>query len=107
MGRIVISCYRAKPGQQEALREIVRGHVATLRSVGLATERPPVIMEAKDGTLVEVFEWTSSEAIQAAHSHPAVLRLWEEFGKVCEFVPISQVTEASQVFSEFAPLEKT
>jgi len=62
-------------------------------------------MEAKDGTFVEVFEWSSPEAIESAHHHPVVLKMWEEYGKVCEYVPISQVAEASQLFSEFTPVE--
>lgn len=105
MGRIVIACYRPKPGQQEALRSLVATHVATLRSIGLVTDRPSIAMEARDGTLVEVFEWTSPEAIQAAHTHPTVLAMWEEYGRVCEYVPIAQVEEASSLFSEFTPIE--
>lgn len=105
MGRIAIACYRPKPGQQDALRALVREHVATLRSIGLVTNRVPITMEAKDGTFVDVFEWASPEAIQAAHSHPVVLRMWEEYGKVCDYLPISQVAEASQMFSEFTPVE--
>jgi len=105
MGRIVIACYRPKPGQQDALRALVREHVATLRSIGLVTKRVPITMEAKDGTFLEVFEWASPEAIQAAHSHPAVLRMWEQYGQVCDYVPISQVAEAAQIFSEFTPVE--
>lgn len=105
MGRIAIACYRPKPGQREALRKLMLGHVATLRSLGLVTSRVPITMEAKDGTLVEVFEWASPEAIEAAHRHPRVVRMWEEYGKVCDYVPISQVAEASQPFSEFTPVE--
>ncbi len=105
MGRVVIACYRPKPGQQDALRALVREHVATLRSIGLVTNRVPITMEAKDGTFVEVFEWASPEAIQAAHSHPVVLRMWEEYGKVCDYIPMSQVAEAAQMFSEFTPVE--
>jgi hypothetical protein len=104
MGRIVISCYRPKSGQQEELRKMMLGHVTTLRSIGLVTNRVPIMMEAKDGTFVEVFEWASPEAIEAAHSHPAVLQMWEEYGKVCDYIPISQVAEASQLFSEFTPV---
>jgi hypothetical protein len=103
MGRIVISCYRAKAGKEKALRALIVDHVPTLRRIGLVTERAPILMEAKDGTLIEVFEWASPEAIQAAHSHPAVLRMWEEYGKVCDFIPVGQVAEASQMFSEFTP----
>ena len=105
MGRIVVACYRPKLGQKEALRALLREHVATLRAIGLVTDRVPIMMEARDGTFVEVFEWESPEAIQAAHGHPVVLRMWEEYAKACEYVPISQVAEASQLFSEFTPVE--
>ena len=105
MGRAVIAYYRPKAGQQEALRALVGSHVATLRSIGLVTDRRPVAMEARDGTIVEVFEWRSEEAIQAAHAHPAVQTMWEAFGKVCDYIPLSQVAEASQLFSEFTPVE--
>jgi hypothetical protein len=105
MGRIVISCYRPKAGCQDALRALIREHVATLRTIGLVTERIPITMEARDGTFVEVFEWASPQAIGAAHRHPVVLKMWEEYGKVCDYLPISQVPEASQLFSEFTPVQ--
>jgi len=107
MGRVVIACYRPKAGQGDALRRLMHSHVATLRSLGLVTDRAPITMEAKDGTFVEVFEWASPEAIEAAHGHPAVLQMWEQYGVVCDYVPISQVPEASQLFSEFTPIQLT
>jgi hypothetical protein len=105
MGRIVIACYRPKPGQDGALRELVRHHVTRLRSIGLVTNRVPVVMQAKDGTLLEVFEWVSADAIQTAHSHPDVLKMWEEFGAVCDYVPLAAVAEAGEMFAEFTPVE--
>jgi hypothetical protein len=33
--------------------------------------------------------------------------MWEAYGKVCDYVPIAQVPEASQMFSEFTPVEVT
>jgi hypothetical protein len=105
MGRLVIACYRPKAGQQDVLRALVRDHVATLRSIGLVTDRTPITMEAHDGTIVEVFEWASAEAIQSAHSHPVVLRMWEEYGRVCDYLPISQLPEAAHLFPEFIPVE--
>lgn len=105
MGRIVIACYRPRPGQREALRKLVAGHVATLRGLGLVTDRAPITMEAQDGTFVEVFEWASREAIEAAHRHPDVLRMWEQYAEVCDYVPVAQVPEAASLFSEFTPVE--
>ena len=105
MGRVVISCYRPKPGHEDALRELMRTHVATLRSIGLVSNRVPITVQAKDGTYVEVFEWASADAIQAAHNHPTVLQMWEAYGKVCDYIPIAQVPEASQLFSDFTPFD--
>ncbi|HSN98375.1 MAG TPA: hypothetical protein VLS89_08755 [Candidatus Nanopelagicales bacterium] len=105
MGRIVIVAYRPKSGKREALRQLVVDHVATLRSQGLVTDRAPITMEAEDGTLVEVFEWASAEAIEAAHTNPVVGEMWERFGEVCDYVPISAVPEAGKPFSEFSPIE--
>lgn len=107
MGRIVIACYKPKPGQEAALKALIPDHVATLRSIGLVTDRAPITMEASDGTIIEVFEWASSEAIQTAHSHPAVLRMWEEYGRVCDYIPVADVSETSQLFPEFTPFDVT
>lgn len=44
MGRVVIACYRPKTGKLAALRELMKTHVATLRSVDLVTGRVPITM---------------------------------------------------------------
>jgi quinol monooxygenase YgiN len=104
LGRIVIACYRPKPGQSEALAELVRTHVRRLRAEGLVTARDPMAMVAADGTIVEVFEWKSADAIAAAHSNAMVQRMWEEFAAVADYVAVGAVPEAQSLFSEFAPL---
>jgi quinol monooxygenase YgiN len=105
VGRIVIVAYRPKPGKREALRDLIRDHVATLRSQDYVTDRLPITMEAQDGTIVEVFEWRSKEAIEAAHSNPVILRMWEQYRETCDYIPIAQVPEAAQLFSEFTPID--
>lgn len=104
MERIVIACYRPKPGHEADLARLVDGHVGTLRARGLVTERTPVAMRAMDGTIVEVFEWASAAAIEQAHADPEVQRLWAEFAAVCDYVPIAGVAEAKSLFAEFTPL---
>ena len=104
MGQIVIVAYRPKPGRAARLRELVASHVPRLRELGHVTEREPVVMSASDGTVVEVFEWLSAEAIAAAHEDAAVQAMWAEFAEACDYLPIGDVPEAAQLFSEFAPL---
>ncbi len=105
MGRIVIVAYKPKPGMQEELRDLMKTHLPTLRSEDLVTDRESIIMEAADGTIIEVFEWKSSEAIASAHSNPAVGEMWQRYEKVCDFIPAGKVAEMHQIFSEFSPLE--
>lgn len=104
MGRVVIVAYRPKPGQQQALEELVRRHHMRLHAEGLVTERAPVLMRGGDGTIIEVFEWLSSAAIAAAHDNAAVQQMWAEFAEAGEYVPISRVAEAHELFAEFEPV---
>jgi quinol monooxygenase YgiN len=89
-----IVAYRPKPGREEELLRLVPARVPTLRREGLATERAPVILRAKDGTIIEVSEWKSDEAIDAAHRNPAVLAMWNQFFEVCDCVPLNTLAEA-------------
>ena len=104
MGVVVIACYRPKPGKEQALLAETRAHWPTLRGEGLVTERVPIIGQAADGTVVEVFEWASQEAIEAAHTNPAVGAMWERYEQVCDYVPIADVAEAADLFSSFTPV---
>ena len=105
MGQIVIAAYKPKAGKQDALIELTKTHVQRLKKEGLVTDREPVIMEAADGTVIEVFEWLSSGAIQKAHSNPEVLKMWEEYGEVCDYVPLNTLNEASLMFAGFKPID--
>ncbi len=69
------------------------------------TEREPVIAETADGTIIEVFEWLSEDAIQNAHKNPAVLQMWGEYAAVCDYVPLNTLAESSNMFAEFKPVD--
>ena len=103
MGRIVISCYKPKPGKEKELDHLMESHVDRLRKEGLATDRESIIMKSDIGTVVEVFEWKSKEAIEEAHSNQAVQQMWAEFAEVCEFEIPTNVKEFQNLFSEFTP----
>jgi quinol monooxygenase YgiN len=65
-GVIVIVAYRPKPGEERTLLALVRRRVPTLRKEDLVTDRAPIITRVRDGTIIEVSEWISCEAIDAA-----------------------------------------
>ena len=106
MGRFVIVAYRPKPGCAPALLAVVAKHLQVLSAEGLVTTRPAHVMRGGDGTIVEVFEWASQDAIGRAHSSAAVGALWAEFGAVCDYVPLSSLPEAQKMFAEFESVDQ-
>ena len=101
MGQIVIACYRPKRGRDAQLLRLMAEHVPILRSVGLATDRASIMGRAKDGTIVEVFEWVSPEAIQRAHEDPTVLAMWGRYEEVCDYVRLTDLAESAELFAGF------
>jgi quinol monooxygenase YgiN len=104
MGTIVIVAYKPKPGKAVALKELAKTHIPRLKQEGLVTDREPVIMETTDGTIVEVFEWLSAEAIKTAHHNKAVQQMWGEYAEVCDYVPLNSLMEAKELFAGFVPV---
>jgi hypothetical protein len=105
MGRFVIVAYKPKAGRETQLLAAVQKHLQVLKKQDLVTDRPAYAMRAADGTVVEVFEWKSADAIAAAHSNPAVQALWGEFGAACDYVPLTSLPEAHRMFAEFDAVE--
>ena len=101
MGVIVMVGYQPKEGKAQALDTLMQNHVQRLRDQGLVTDRAAILMKAQDGTVVEVFEWASKEAIESAHANPEVLKMWAEYAEVCDYRPLSELPETSQMFAEF------
>jgi hypothetical protein len=105
MGQVVIAAYRPKPGQDKLLLEVVKTHVPILRQQKLATARPVQVLRASDGTLLEIFEWVSEEAVEKAHHDPVVQKLWERFGKVSDFGTLAMLPGAQEPFPHFEPVD--
>ena len=103
-GVVVIVAYRPKPGKESETLDLVRNRVPTLRKEALMTERTRIIMRARDGTIIEVSEWKSREAIDAAHKNPNVLAMWNRFFAVCDCVPLNQLSESAEMFAGFEPI---
>jgi hypothetical protein len=102
---MVIVAYRPRAGQKAALLDLTRQHVPALRNLGLATDRPALAMRADDGTVIEVFEWKSAEAMAAAHAHPVVQQMWQQYAQACEYVKLATVKEFNDLFAAFEPID--
>jgi len=102
--QIVIVAYKPKPGKEADLLQLTREHLPVLRAQGLATDRAAIVCQAADGTVIAVFEWEAG-AIEKAHTNPAVGALWVRYAEACDYVPLTALAEASQMFATFAPLQ--
>jgi len=100
-----IAVYRPKKGKEKLLREVLRDHVPILRKEGLVTNRPPYLMRAADGTFVEVFEWKSAAAIEAAHQNPAVQAMWARFEEACTYESLVNLSESKEMFANFESVD--
>ena len=103
-GIVVIVAYRPKPGKEKELVDLVRSRVPMLRKQNLVTDRVPTIMRTRDGTIIEVSEWTSQDAIDAAHKNPNVVAMWNKFFAICDCVPLNTLAEAKEMFAGFEPI---
>ncbi|MGK7397498.1 MAG: hypothetical protein ACNS62_23170 [Candidatus Cyclobacteriaceae bacterium M3_2C_046] len=99
--RIVMVAFKPLPGKSAALEKLIINHHKILLGQGLVTQRKPIIAKASDGTFVEIFGWKSAEAINQAHQNQVVQDLWAQFAEVANYIPLSEIKEASSLFSEF------
>ena len=101
---VVIVAYKPKPGKLPDLLQLTGEHLPLLRAEGLATDMAETVVQAADGTVVEIFEWAEGGA-ERAHQNPAVRALWDRYWAVCDMVRLADVPEAAQMFAGFHRLE--
>jgi len=106
MPNIVITAYRPKPGQENALFTLTRKHVPLLQALGLATARQPIAMVGGGGVIIEVFEW-AKDGIARAHETPEVQALWAQYAEISDYVPLRELPETAAMFATFAPIDLT
>jgi quinol monooxygenase YgiN len=95
---MAIATYKPKAGKEQTLLELVQKHLPALRELQLASERSNFVAKSQNGTIIEVFEWTSMDAARAAHQHPAI---WENMAQVADLVPMSTLQEGEHPFAGF------
>lgn len=101
MGILAFAMYKPHEGKEAELNDILKSHIPTLKELGLITDREPVMLKAEDGTIIEVFEWASEEAVKMAHQHPAVGQLWGKMGPIATFPAMKDLPEAQKPFPGF------
>jgi len=101
MSNLVVAAFRPKPGKDADLLACTRDHLPILRAEGLVTERPSLVLRAGDGALLEIFEWRSEAAVEAAHANPRVQALWARYEACCDYITLADLAEAKSMFPHF------
>ena len=99
--QIVIAMYKPHEGKDAGLRALISEHIPTLERLELITDRPALLLQARNGTYLEIFEWRVS-ASSRAHEHPEVARIWEAMELVADFVSLLSLGEANRRFPHFS-----
>ncbi len=103
MGVISMAVYRPRPGRDDELRALIRERPSIMRRLGYLTDREHLVLQAADGTLIELSEWISSDAIDRAHGDREVLAIWDRFDEVCEYLAPAAVGGMDAPFPIFEP----
>ncbi|NHC39739.1 hypothetical protein G6549_07140 [Bacillus sp. MM2020_1] len=98
---VFMALYRPHPGKAEELKEVLKVHIPTLRKEELITNRELLSLQAEDGTIIEIAEWRSTEAIEKAHQSAAVMAVWDKISSLAELTSLSTLAEAQERFPNF------
>jgi len=99
----VICTFRVRSDAMTGFRELLDRHWPTLRNLELVTETSEQLYVSDvggDQTIVSIFEWTNSEAVDQAHHHPDVGEIWEAMEPLCE----QRDGRPSMEFPHFQPI---
>ena len=97
----VIACYRPRQGRDADLRALIRAHVPTLRAEGLLQDDAEILLQAADGSYLEIFTWKSEADSRSAESNEAVQRLWRAMADCADFLRLTDLSEAARPFAHF------
>jgi quinol monooxygenase YgiN len=100
---ITMAMYQPHVGKEEQLNDVLKKHIKTLEAENLITSREPIRAVASDGTVIEIFEWKSEQAKDAAHESPVVMKVWNEIMEIAEIKSLSSLEESKHPFPNFAP----
>jgi quinol monooxygenase YgiN len=91
---LVLVSYLPAPRRERTLAALLRRHWPALRQAGLVTARPAQLWRARDKRtskpfFVELFEWRSAAASDAAHRTPEIQAIWGPMEELLEGMSIA------------------
>lgn len=97
---VAIVAYKPKPGCEKHLLQLAYEHVPLLREHGFVTDFPASILQAADGTLLEIFEWTEG-GLGRAQFDPRMDQMWFRYAEVSNTIALNSLAEAATMSAAF------
>lgn len=106
---VVLAVYRVAEKVQAEFFQVVKDKREYFLKAGLMTARAPIFLRSSGNPefLIDIFEWSSAEAIERAHSDPVVQRMWARMAElwIDGGLHLSQLPESDESFAGFEPVE--
>ena len=88
--------YYPKAGREMELRQLVQQHYPVLSNLGLVTEMPAQVWQARaKGSerpyFVELFQWKTPQSSDIAHQTPEVMAVWETMGPILDRLELTEL----------------
>jgi hypothetical protein len=107
MRRTFIIVYKPYKDREQELLPAVRASYIDLRKGGYVTSASPMVMKAKDDSIILIFEWKNEQMKHDAQTDPVIQKHWMLISKLCEFARPMNLIEFQEPFSEFETIEWT
>lgn len=104
MAQIALIVYKPWKEKSAELVASLLHNIPVMRKLGLVTDREQIIAQAKDGSILQIFEWIGEESEEQAMAHPVVQEMWIRVSKMCDFQKPMAVAEFQEQLSKFDTL---
>jgi hypothetical protein len=99
--KIAIIVYRPREGRTQELIDSLLENIPVMRKLDLVTYREQIIAKAKDGSILQIFEWVEEDSQDKAMAHPVVQDMWMKASKISDFQKPMLLAEFQETLSMF------
>jgi hypothetical protein len=104
MSKIALVVYKPRKDKSQELVDALLTNIPVMRKLGLVTGREQIIAQAKDGSIIQIFEWVGEDSEEKAMAHPVVQEMWMKVSKLSDFQKPMAVAEFQEQLSKFETL---
>lgn len=106
---VVMAVYRVAVSKQTEMLRVIREKREYFSRVGYMTSRIPTLVRSPKNPefMIDIFEWSSEDAIEKAHADPVVRRLWSRMEElwIDGGLGLEKLPESEEAFAGFEAVD--